>query len=170
MNVDIRYGRDGVQKVDIPDRNLVGVFAPADVPVGDADEVIGRSIDSPIGCGSLAEFLEGGEDIVFIVNDGTRPTPTAKVLDMLSSRMDLRKARYLVATGNHRDMTAEEYAFVFGSHYEELKDRIICHDAKRSDCVYLGDSKNGTPMEVAGSPSSPEWHPSAPSRPTTGWP
>lgn len=148
MNVDIRYGRDGVQKVDIPDRNLVGVFAPADVPVGDADEVIGRSIDNPIGCGSLAEFLEGGEDIVFIVNDGTRPTPTAKVLDMLSSRMDLRKARYLVATGNHRDMTAEEYAFVFGSHYEELKDRIICHDAKRSDCVYLGDSKNGTPMEV----------------------
>ena len=86
--------------------------------------------------------------MVFIVNDGTRPTPTAKVLDALSKRMDLRSARYLIATGTHRDMTPEEYDFVFGSHYEELKDRIICHDAKNSECVYLGASKNGTPMEV----------------------
>ncbi len=115
---------------------------------GDPDEVIGSSIDSPIGYVSLEKFLEGGKDIVFIVNDGTRPTPTAKVLDALSGRMDLRKARYLVATGTHRDMTQEEYDFVFGKHYGELKDRIICHDAKNSECVYLGTSKNGTPMEV----------------------
>ena len=96
----------------------------------------------------MDEFLAGGEDIVFIVNDGTRPTPTAKVLDALSKRMDLKKARYLVATGTHRDMTEEEYNFVFGKHYGYLKDRIICHDAKNSECVFLGTSKNGTPMEV----------------------
>jgi len=62
--------------------------------------------------------------------------------------MDLRKARYLIATGTHRDMTPEEYNFVFGKHYESLKDRIISHDAKKSECVSLGKSKNGTPMEV----------------------
>ena len=45
-------------------------------------------------------------------------------------------------------MTEEEYNFVFGSHYSELKDRIICHDAKNSECINLGTSKNGTPMEV----------------------
>jgi nickel-dependent lactate racemase len=45
-------------------------------------------------------------------------------------------------------MTEEEYNFVFGAHYENLKDRIVVHDAKKSECVYLGDSKNGTPMEV----------------------
>ena len=66
----------------------------------------------------MEDFLKGGEDIVFIVNDGTRPTPTAKVLDALSKRMDLRSARYLIATGTHRDMTPEEYDFVFGSHYQ----------------------------------------------------
>ena len=148
MNIDIKYGKDGVQKVDIPDENLIGIFYPKDVECGAPDEVINASIDSPMGYDSLDQFLEGGEDIVFILNDGTRPTPTAKVLDALSKRMDLRKARYLIATGNHRDMTPEEYDFVFGKHYAELKDRIICHNAKQSECVFLGNSKNGTPMEV----------------------
>ena len=148
MNVDIKYGKDGVQKVDIPDENLIGIFYPKDVECGAPDQVINASIDNPVGYDSLDQFLEGGEDIVFIVNDGTRPTPTAKVLDALSKRMDLRKARYLIATGNHRDMTPEEYDFVFGKHYAELKDRIICHNAKQSECVFLGTSKNGTPMEV----------------------
>ena len=148
MNIDIKYGKDGVQKVEVPDENLIGIFYPKDVECGDPNEVINASIDDPIGYDSLDQFLDGGEDIVFIVNDGTRPTPTAKVLDALSKRMDLRKARYLIATGNHRDMTPEEYDFVFGSHYAELKDRIICHNAKQSECVFLGTSKNGTPMEV----------------------
>ena len=148
MFADIRYGKDGVQKVEIPDRNYIGTFSPNDVKVGSPDELIGASIDAPIGSESLEKFLEGGKDIVFIVNDGTRPTPTAKVLDALSKRMDLRKARYLIATGTHRDMTEEEYNNVFGSHYQELKDRIVVHDAKKSECVYLGDAKSGTPMEV----------------------
>lgn len=148
MKVDVKYGKDGVQPTEIPDPNYIGTFYPKDVECGDPDEVIGRSIDNPIGYSSMAEFLEGGEDIVFIVNDGTRPTPTAKVLDALSKRMDLRSARYLIATGTHRDMTPEEYSMVFGSHYEELKDRIFCHDARNSECVNLGTSKNGTPMEV----------------------
>ena len=135
MKVDVKYGKDGVQETQIPDPNYIGTFYPKDVVCADPDEVIGDSIDHPLGYGSMAEFLEGGEDIVFIVNDGTRPTPTAKVLDALSKRMDLRSARYLIATGTHRDMTPEEYSFVFGSHYEELKDRIFCHDAKKSECV-----------------------------------
>ncbi len=148
MKVDVKYGKDGVQSVEIPDKNMIGIFCPKDVECGAPDKIINESIDNPIGYDSLDDFLGGGEDIVFIVNDGTRPTPTAKVLDALSKRMDLRKARYLIATGNHRDMTQEEYDFVFGSHYQELKDRIISHNAKKSECVYLGDSKNGTPMEV----------------------
>lgn len=148
MFIDIKYGKDGVQKIEIPDENYMGTFSPKDVKCGEADNVINESIDNPLGFDSLGSFLEGGKDVVFIVNDGTRPTPTAKVLQALSKRMDLRKARFLVATGTHRDMTAEEYDFVFGPLYPELKDRIIAHDAKKSECVYLGKSKNGTPMNV----------------------
>ncbi|MCL1984304.1 MAG: lactate racemase domain-containing protein, partial [Methanomassiliicoccaceae archaeon] len=146
MNIDIKYGKDGAQKIDVPEKNLVGIFYPKDVRCEDSDKVINEAIDDPIGYDSLSEFLKGGKDIVFIVNDGTRPTPTAKVLDALSKRMDLRVARYLIATGTHRDMTEEEYNFVFGTNYGKLKDRIVCHNAKTSECVHLGRSKNGTDM------------------------
>lgn len=147
-SIDVKYGKDEIQKIDIPEKNLLGIFYPKDVKCEPTDKVITESIDNPIGYESLSQFLEGGKDIVFIVNDGTRPTPTAKVLDALSKKIDLTKARYLIATGAHRDMTPEEYDFVFGSQYQKIKDRIICHDAKKSECVYLGKSKNGTPMEV----------------------
>jgi len=148
MNTNIRYGKDCVQKLVVPKKNMIGIFAPKDVECGLPDEVINKAIDKPIGYDSLEEFLKGGKDVVFIVNDGTRPTPTAKVLDALSKRMDLRSARYLIATGTHRAMTEEEYDFVFGKHYNNLKDRILTHDANESECIHLGKSKNGTDMEV----------------------
>lgn len=148
MNADIRYGKSDVQRLNIPDENMIGIFTPKDVDCPPSDESINNAVDSPIGYASLDEFLKGGEDIVFIVNDGTRPTPTAKVLDALAERMDLRSARYLIATGTHRAMTDEEYDMVFGKHYDSLKDRIVTHDANNSECVHLGRSKNGTDMEV----------------------
>lgn len=148
LQLKVKYGKDGCQAIKIPEQNYIGTFYPMDVECGPADKTISDSIDNPLGYESLSKFLEGGKDIVFIVNDATRPTPTAKVLDALSKRMDLESARYIIATGAHRDMTPEEYDFVFGSHYEEVKDRIVVHDAKKSECVNLGTSKNGTPMEV----------------------
>ena len=64
MNIDIKYGKDGVQKVDIPDENLIGIFYPKDVECGAPDEVINASIDDPMGYDSLDQFLDGGKDIV----------------------------------------------------------------------------------------------------------
>jgi len=70
------------------------------------------------------------------------------VLDVLAKQMDLKKARYLIATGAHRGPTEGELKFIFGEHLDDLRERIIVHDARRSDCVHLGVSKNGTDMEV----------------------
>ncbi|MGE0015735.1 MAG: nickel-dependent lactate racemase [Candidatus Methanomethylophilaceae archaeon] len=147
MKIDVKYGK-GFQPTEIPDRNFIGTFYPKDVKCLPPNDVISDSIDNPIGSDSLESFLKGGKDVVFIINDGTRPTPTAKVLDALSEIIDLRCAKYLIATGNHRAPTDEEYDFIFGRHYPGLKDRIVVHDGKKSECVNLGTSKNGTPMEV----------------------
>jgi nickel-dependent lactate racemase len=109
---------------------------------------IRKALQNPVAGPALEKFLEGGKDIVFIVNDGTRPTPTCKVLDALADRMDLTKARYLVATGDHRAPTEEEYRFIFGKQYEKLKPNIHSHDSKKDNFVFLGTSKNGTEMHV----------------------
>ena len=148
IRIDIRYGRDGKETIDIPDENLIGVYSPNEVKGQSADVEIRQSIDFPLDSPSIDHFLEGGEDIVFIVNDGTRPTPTAKVLEVLSHKIDLRKARYLIATGTHRAPTEEEYGFIFGPLYPLLKGRIYCHDSLNDEFVNLGISKNGTVMEI----------------------
>ena len=89
MKLTIPYGRDEEQDLVIPDENFAGVIYPNDVTVGNESEEIRRALDNPAGGPTLEKFLRGGKDVVFIVNDGTRPTPTKKVLDALDERMDL---------------------------------------------------------------------------------
>ncbi len=62
--------------------------------------------------------------------------------------MDLTKARYLIATGDHRAPTEDEYRFIFGKHLDMLRSNIHCHDSKKDNCLFLGTSKNGTEMLV----------------------
>ena len=57
--------------------------------------------------------------------------------------------KFIVATGAHRGPTLEEYQLIFGNLYEEFKDKIIVHEAKKDeDMIYLGTSSNGTEMYI----------------------
>lgn len=145
MLLKLPYGEGGLLKAEVPDANLAGIVGPQEVYC--SPDEIDRALSKPFGR-SLESFLKDAEDIVFLVNDGTRPTPTPQVLDALSERMELKKARYLIATGAHRGPTEGELRFIFGKHLDELRDRIFVHDARSSRCVHLGVSKNGTHMEV----------------------
>ena len=49
MIVDVKYGKDGVQKIEIPEKNYIGTYSPNDVVCGDPDQVINESLDAPIG-------------------------------------------------------------------------------------------------------------------------
>ncbi len=146
MRISLPYGESGTIEAEVPDRNLAGVTGPHEVRVTEGE--IERALSHPCGGRSLEDFLKDGEDLVIIVNDGTRPTPTLRVLDVLKDRMTLCQARYLIATGAHRSPTEEELRFIFGNHLENLRDRILVHDAHLSPTVHLGVSKNGTDMNV----------------------
>ncbi len=148
MKLEIRYGRDATQQTEVGDGELIGVIGPNKVNVGDAREEIERALNEPLGIEGIEEFLAGGEEVVFIVNDGTRPTPTAAVLRVLSQKCDLSRSRFLIATGTHRSPTEEEYRFMFGDILDEIRDRIHSHDSLADEMVDLGRSKNGTPMEI----------------------
>ncbi|MFP4197750.1 MAG: nickel-dependent lactate racemase [Methanomassiliicoccales archaeon] len=148
MRLEIPYGREEKQEVEIPDRNLAGVIYPNEVESGETMQEIRRGIEEPIDSPSLQEFLRGQGSLVFIINDGTRPTPTAKVMEALSTMMNLSFPRYLVATGAHREPTEEEYLFVLGGLREQLRPRVHPHDCRKDRTVYLGKSKNGTEMWI----------------------
>jgi nickel-dependent lactate racemase len=147
MRIEIPYGRD-YYEVYINDENFGEMVYPNEVDVQDEAKTLIRALEKPIASKSFDEFLKDARDILFIVNDGTRPTPTAKVLDMIHDKIKDRDIHFIVATGCHRAPTEEELQEIFGNHLETYRDKIHSHDSKKDEMVSLGLSKNGTVMEV----------------------
>lgn len=148
MKIDIPYGRDSIE-VYIDEDNFGEMVYPNKVEVKDEYETLINALENPIASDSFDNFLKGAKDVLFIVNDRTRPTPTAKVLDIIYHKISNRNVQFIVATGVHRAPTKEELREIFGKHLEEFHDRIHIHDAKKDeDMVSIGVSKNGTEMCV----------------------
>lgn len=148
LRIAIPYGRENVF-VYLDERNVGEIIHPNDVATGDEEITLRQALQNPIESKTFEQFIGDAKNLLFLINDATRPTPTAKVLQMLHPQIADKDVKFLIATGMHRAPTAEEYAEIFGGLYVELKDRIFAHDStKDEDMVYLGTSKNGTEMYV----------------------
>lgn len=149
MQIPIHYGKDDIIDLSVPGKNLLGVFNPNPVAKFDETALIAKALANPINQKSFDEFIAGDEKIVIIVNDGTRPTPTAKVLKQIYPKIRDKNKTFIIATGCHREGTLEEYEMIFGKEiYAELnaKGEVCDHDSKKDEMSYLGESKNGTQM------------------------
>jgi nickel-dependent lactate racemase len=147
MKIDIPYGKEKI-KVNIPEP--YEILIPNKVSAKDEDKLIEEALENPIGFESYDEFANDTNKLLVIINDATRPTPTAKILKyllpVLSSHPDVK---FLIATGVHRAPTEEEYRFIFGDTYEVFRRKVYAHDARKNeDMTYLGKSKNGTEMYI----------------------
>jgi lactate racemase len=136
-------------ELEVPDGNLLAVAEPNEAGEGAASpvEIVRRAVESPLDAPPLSEFLASSERLLVIVNDGTRPTPTASILEAAGDELEAAGARFLVATGAHRAPTEEEYRRILGGSYERFRKRIEAHDARDRAClVDLGRTRNGTPI------------------------
>jgi lactate racemase len=148
MKIRIHYGKEKAE-VEVAETRVAGIIEPNTVSVGDEIETITRGLERPLNSRSFDEFIADATDLLFIVNDYTRPTPTARILEVLYPKIKDSSVKFIVATGIHRAPTDEEFSFIFGDFYSLLRDRIFVHDARReSDMVYLGVSSTGTEMYV----------------------
>ena len=147
MRVEIPYG-GGKEVVVIPDKNLGEIVYQKDVPTDDRVQIILDAVKNPIGSEPLARFLNGAKDVLVIVNDATRPTPSWRIISAILPFLLNKKIKFLVATGMHREPTPEEYSYIFGDLYPAIKEDVYCHDSKKSECVLLGHTKRGTPVKI----------------------
>lgn len=147
MRIEIPYG-GGKEVVNVPDANVGDIVYQKDIKTDDRIQVILDAVKKPEGSPPLREFLNGAKDILIIVNDATRPTPSYRIITAILPFLLNKKVKFLVATGMHRSPTPEEYTYIFGDLYPVIQDDVCCHDAKKSECTYLGVSKNGTPMKI----------------------
>ncbi len=148
MEIKVPWGR-GEQTVRLKDDRLAGIVHPNEVESADEFETLHGALNNPIGTVSFQEFINAEGELLFIVNDGTRPTPTAKVLDIIEDDLSATDPRFIIATGVHRAPTEEELRFIFGRHLERFRDRIHVHDSRADgEMVYIGTSVNGTEMWI----------------------
>jgi nickel-dependent lactate racemase len=141
--------------VEVDDRRVAGVRS---ANVGKADDPAGIlrvAVSAPSA--AFKTFLAGAvSPLLVVVNDATRPTPTAEVLRVL--RPDLEawlaagdsKLDFIVATGTHRVALPEELDHIFGKELVAAHaSRIHSHDAKAKDeLVNMGRTARGTEILV----------------------
>jgi len=148
MLIEVPYG-EGKTKVEIDRARVAGIVESNDVLVGDEAETVRKAIKNPVNSRNLGDFLADARDVLFIVNDATRPTPTARVLEIIHEVIKPFNPKFIVATGAHRVPTEEEYRRIFGRYYEEFRPCIYAHDSRsEKDMVYIGKSRNGTEMSI----------------------
>jgi len=146
MRIEVPYG-GSKEIVEVPDENLGEIVYQKEVKADDKVQIILDAVKKPLKSPSLQEFLKDAKDVSIIVNDATRPTPTSRIISAILPFLIGKRVRYVVATGMHRAPTEEEYQYIFGDLYPQIKNDVFAHDAKNSETVLLGKSKNGTPLK-----------------------
>ncbi len=127
--------------VEIPGHRFAGVLEP---PLPPAAPEPGKLLSRARAAAGGERFLAGGRPLV-LVNDATRPTPTAAMLAHLWPALRHRRPRFLVAAGTHRPPTRGECHRIFGDLWEEVAADVAFHDAgDASRLVELGRTPAGT--------------------------
>lgn len=152
MRVTIPY-LDATKTLELPDDCLIVEPNEPEGPAGRLPgDIVREALAQPLwgsaaAFSGLGGFLAGGERVVVIVNDATRPTPTAAMLGPMADELEAAGASFIVATGAHRAPTEEEYRFILGEHYDRFRGRTIAHNARdASSLVDRGKTRNGTPI------------------------
>jgi nickel-dependent lactate racemase len=148
MEIKVPYGQGWVQ-IDCPEECFAGVIFPNEVPLREELVVLEEALAHPIAAETLGAFLADAAEILFVVNDATRPTPTARILDLLADEIEGSDVRFLVATGSHRPPPAVELKEIFGPWFERVQMKIHVHDARMdAEMVPLGVTSRGTPLAI----------------------
>lgn len=147
MDVEIPYGK---KSITISTTQPVEILFPKKIKTLNENKIIKQALEHPIEKEPFEQFAKNSDKLLVIVNDATRPTPTAKILQYLYPILSSHPhVTFLIATGVHRPPTDEELEFIFGKHHGSFKNQIIAHDARNDkEMVYLGKSKNGTEMYI----------------------
>lgn len=140
MKIPVHYC-DGQGDLVIPDSCSVDLFG---LPEDRLQPLDGQHW---FNTGALPEklklFLDGDGELLTVVNDHFRPTPTAHVLDVLEPHLDLDRTTFLVATALHDAPNEQELQKIFGARLDKIRDRIHVHNAFAADRLHeFGSGRN----------------------------
>jgi nickel-dependent lactate racemase len=148
----IPYGKTEVC-ARIPTRNFLGCIEPKEKEgVADPKAEIERALSEPIGTQRLSELVKEDDKVAIVVDDATRATPShimiIPILEELSKAgVKDEDVTVIFGCGSHRPVTIQEEEKLIGKDAQE-RVRTISHDYMAEDQVYLGETSNGTKVNV----------------------
>src|SRR5579862_9695119 len=149
MRIEFPFpGYEAIAGVEIPDENVMGVFAPPVDGEVDEDSVLARGFAKPVEAPRLRDALRGSRRVLLLVDDGTRGTPVARLLPYVAEELkaaDISDDRVtiLTAQGTHRQMRESELRRKLG----EFHGRFAVHQHNwldESNLVEFGYTVDGT--------------------------
>lgn len=150
MNIELGFG-NGIQMLEVPDANVSEILVPNEIDSSlSAEEAVRGALENPIGSPRLRDIVKPGEKIAIVTSDITRPLPTYAVMPFLFKEFEAagvsdKDITLVFALGSHRKHTDEEKIKLAG---EETFKRIACIDGDVKDCVHLGTTVRGTPVDI----------------------
>lgn len=150
MEYSLGFSKTSI-KVDISDKNLLGVLHANDVEIGLTGKAeVERAILNPINSKRLSQIVKPGEKIVIITSDITRPMPSSTVLpvvieELYRAGISDNDITIVFALGSHRKHTEDEKKYLAGL---EIYNKIKCIDSDSTDFVHLGSTDNNTPVDI----------------------
>jgi nickel-dependent lactate racemase len=149
MRVDFPYpGYEAIAPFEVPEANLMGVFAPQPFQRVNEAEVLRRGVEGPIGAPRLRDAARNSRRVLILIDDATRGTPVARLLPHVLD--ELRDAgilddriEFLQAPGTHRPMSEPELRQKLGDHFG----RFTVHEHHWLDEASLhdfGTTRDGT--------------------------
>ena len=150
MKLEFGFG-SGTQSVEVRDDRLLGVLHANRLTPGlTGEDAVRAALDAPIGAPAIEQVVHPGEKIAIVTSDITRPCPTWKILPPLLDRLyaagvDKKDITLVFALGSHRHHTPDEQRHLAGERaWQELR----CVDSDPDDCVRLGTTDAGTPVDI----------------------
>ena len=150
MKLEFGYG-NGMQTVEVEEKNLLAVLESNPIDhERRGEEAVKYALENPIGAPLMREIVQKGKKVAIVTSDISRPLPSYDVLpsvldELYAGGVCPEDITVVLALGSHRKHTQEEIKKLVGERcYSEVK----CVDSDISDCVRMGVTKVGTPVDI----------------------
>ena len=150
MNLKFKYGKETLD-FTVPDTNYSETLNPRHADgVDDSTAEVRRALANPIGSSRLKNLVSSTDQIVILVSDISRPTPSHVLLPPLMDELNAagvpdKNICIIFGLGTHRKQSSKEMVKLVG---QEIFNRIECIDHDIDDCEKIGVTSQGTSVSV----------------------
>jgi lactate racemase len=123
-----------------------------DVPIPSIGQMAQEALDAPLGAAPLKDLVSGAKKVAILVDDWTRPTPVADILEILlpylvRGGLPVEKVTIVIALGTHVSLTPEELTTRVGNSAASGY-TIVQHNVWSDDLVPIPLPEDGRVVKI----------------------